>query len=148
VKLRESKWIWNLWPPFVGLGISIEEVSSDFRYVRVRLKKRPWNVNYFGTQFGGGIFSMTDGVHMLMLVKSLPRDFRIWDKSASIDYLKRGQTDLIAEFKLTEEQLQEIQSKMAHENKIDWSATVEIKNLDGTVVARVVRVLSIKKKIE
>jgi acyl-coenzyme A thioesterase PaaI-like protein len=146
MKLRESKFIWNLWPPFLGLGIVIEEVSADSRYVRVRLKKRPWNVNYFGTQFGGAIFSMTDGIHMVMLVKNLPKGLRVWDKSASIEYLKKGQSDLIAEFKITAKELEDIQQTILEKQKMDWSASIDIIDTEGTTVARVTRILSIKQK--
>ncbi len=46
----------NIWPPFWGAGISIENISSDFQEVSVILKDRFWNRNANRTQYGGSIF--------------------------------------------------------------------------------------------
>lgn len=146
MKLRSLRFIWNLWPPFVGLGISVKEISKDYKKVTMVLKKRPWNVNYFGTQYGGGIFSMTDGVHMLMLVRNLPKKYRIWDKSASIEYLKRGKTTLTAEFVITDQDIEFIEREMAEKSALDWVATVDVFDANGQTIAQVTRTLSIKLK--
>lgn len=147
MKLRSFSFVWNFWPPFIGLGISIKEISKDYKKVVVILKKRPWNVNYFGAQYGGGIFAMTDGVHMLMLIRNLPKKYRIWDKSANIEYLKRGLTNLTAEFILTDQDLQLIEKEVTEKSKMDWEANVDIKDSDGQIVAKVRRTLSIKLKV-
>lgn len=146
MKLRNFRFIWNFWPPFLGLGIKIKSVSKDNKKVTVILKKRPWNVNYFGVQYGGGIFSMTDGIHMLMLVQNLPKKYRIWDKSASIEYIKKGRTNLYADFILTDEDLVLIQKEVSEKSKMDWERTVDIKDDSEQIVARVNRKLSIKLK--
>lgn len=144
MKLREFAFFWNLWPPFLGLGLAIKKIAPDFRSVRVVLKKRPWNVNYFGSQYGGGIFAMTDGIHMLMLIRNLPRKYRIWDKAANIIYLKRGHTQLYADLNITEEDLVYIQNTVTEDLPLDWVANVEIKDEHGQIVAKVERTLSIK----
>lgn len=144
MKLRNYSFFWNLWPPFLGLGISIKKISNDFKNVKVILKKRPWNANYFGAQYGGGIFAMTDGVHMLMLVRNLPKNYRIWDKAASIVYLKRGLTELSADFKITDEDLEFIKNQVKHKSSLDWETKIDIKDDTGQVVAQVERTLSIK----
>jgi hypothetical protein len=50
----------NLWPPFRGAGIRVTHVSADYREVDVALKLGLLNRNYFGTQFGGSLYAMTD----------------------------------------------------------------------------------------
>lgn len=146
MKLRSLPFIWNLWPPFIGLGIGVKSISKDYRSVVTVLKKRFWNANYFGTQYGGGIFAMTDGVHMLMLVRNLPKQYRIWDKSATIEYLKLGKTTLTANFVINDDDLNFIQTEMAQKESMDWAATVDIHDADGQTVAQVTRVVSIKHK--
>lgn len=146
MKLRNLTCLWNLWPPFLGMGISIKGVSDDFKNVTIILKKRPWNVNYFGAQYGGGIFSMTDGVHMLMLIRNLPKNYRIWDKSADIEYLKRGLSNLTAEFTISDEDIDFIQKEITEKSAIDWVKIVEVKDTTGQIVAKVRRTLSIKYK--
>lgn len=136
--------MWKLWPPFLGLGISMRSLSKDYRKVTMVLKKNFWNANYFGTQYGGGIFAMTDGVHVLMLIKNLPKKYSIWDKSAHIDYLKKGLTELTAAFEITAEDIRFIEMEMASKSAMDWVAQVDIVDKQGQVVAKVTRTISIK----
>lgn len=138
---------WNFWPPFLGAGIRIAEVSKDFRYLRVELKRRLWTNNYVGTQFGGSMFSMTDPFYMVMLIVNLGSSYIVWDKSATIRYLKPGKTKLTAEFKLTDEQINEIKSKVDREGKIDHHLVVNIFDTEGVHVAAVDKVLYIRKKL-
>lgn len=95
------KWALNSWPPFWGAGIHIESISADFREVRIRLKLRWWNKNANRTQYGGSIFSLTDPVYALMLMGILGERYYVWDKEASINFIKPGDTDLFAEFRIT-----------------------------------------------
>jgi acyl-coenzyme A thioesterase PaaI-like protein len=137
---------WNFWPPFFGAGIRIGEVSKDFRYVRVELKRRLWTSNYVGTQFGGSMFAMTDPFYMVMLIVNLGANYIVWDKSSSIRYLKPGRTKLTAEFKLSEEQLQEIKSRVDRDGKSDHILSVNIYDTEGVHVAAVEKTLYIRKK--
>ncbi|HSN91984.1 MAG TPA: DUF4442 domain-containing protein, partial [Anaeromyxobacteraceae bacterium] len=43
----------SLYPPFLGAGIRVANVSEDLRTFEVRTALRFWNRNYVGTQFGG-----------------------------------------------------------------------------------------------
>jgi 5-bromo-4-chloroindolyl phosphate hydrolysis protein len=137
---------WNFWPPFFFTGIKIEKRSKDYRYIRSRLKLRFWNANFVGTQYGGLIFSMTDPFYMIMLIKNLGHEYTIWDKAASINYLKPGRTDLFAEFILTEDDIQSIRTSLEEQKKMDWLRRIEVKDLQGEVVAKVEKIISISKK--
>lgn len=137
---------WNFWPPFLGAGIRIREVSADFLYVKVELKRRLWTSNYVGTQFGGSMFAMTDPFYMVMLIVNLGRDYIVWDKSSSIKYLKPGRTQLTAEFKLTRAQISEIKLAVDREGKLDRIMNVSIFDADGVRVAEVEKILYIRRK--
>lgn len=147
IKDRLLGW-WNFWPPFFFSGIKVEKTAKDFRHIVVRLKLRFWNANFVGTQYGGLIFSMTDPFYMIMLIKNLGKHYVVWDKSAHIKYLRPGKTDLIAEFKLSEEDLQQIRDAVEEHGKYEWSRSVEVKDLHGETIAEVHKVVSIKKKVE
>ncbi len=138
--------LWNFWPPFLGAGIRIAEVHDDFRYARVELKRYFWNQNYVGTQYGGSMFAMTDAFYMVMLLKNLGPSYIVWDKSASIRYLKPGKTKLTVEFKLNEQQITEIKTAVEREGKIDYQLTVDIFDTEGVHVAAVDKILYIRKK--
>ncbi len=138
--------LWRFWPPFLGAGISIHVLSDDLRHTQARLKLRFWNRNYVGTQYGGSLFSMTDAVYMVMMLQNLGSQYIVWDKAATIRYLKPGRTDVIADYVLTEEILNSIRKTLETQEKMDWTVKVEIKDKNGEVVAEVDKVLYIRKK--
>lgn len=136
----------NMWPPFRGAGIRIDELSKDYTRCRVSLKFRWWNKNANRTQFGGSIFSMTDPIYPLMFMGILGKDYVVWDKSAEVEYVSPGKKSLHAEFELSDEKINEI--KLATENgeKILPEFLVSIKDQKGKEVAKVKRTLYIRKK--
>lgn len=138
--------LWNFWFPFLGAGIKLNKVSDDLRFVQTKLKLRFWNQNYVGTQYGGSMFSMTDPIYMVMLIQNLGKEYIVWDKAASIRYLKPGKTDVTADFLLTDEILNNIRTTLQAQEKMDWNATVLIKDINGEIIAEVQKVLFIKKK--
>jgi acyl-coenzyme A thioesterase PaaI-like protein len=137
----------NYWPPFFFAGIRVTRITQDIRHIQVKLKLRFWNANYVGTQYGGSIFSMTDPFYMLMLINNLGSEYSVWDKSATIRYLKPGRTDLTAEFLLTEEDLDSIRKNVHENGKMYWIRKIEVKDLNGELIADVDKTLSIKKKL-
>lgn len=139
-------YLWNFWPPFFGAGIKVDSITSDMMNARMRLKKRFWNRNIVGTQYGGSIYSMTDPIYMAMLLHHLNRDYIVWDKSASVKFKKPGKSDLIADFKLTHEELADIKNRLKTEPKIDWERNIQIFDKDQNLVAEVSKVIHIRNK--
>lgn len=138
----------NFWPPFFGAGIKVEEVKSDFRYMRVSLKLHFWNKNYVGTLFGGSLYAMIDPFYMLMLIENLGKNYIVWDKSASIKYLKPGKTKVWATFNLTAEKIEEIKAKLKIESKINEVFYVEIVDINNEIIAKAEKVISIRSKAQ
>ncbi|QIA63916.1 DUF4442 domain-containing protein [Vibrio astriarenae] len=136
----------NIWPPFWGAGIKIISISDDFRQVKMRLKLRWWNKNANRTQYGGSMFSLTDPVYALMLMGILGPKYYVWDKEASINFIKPGGTDLYADFELSQQQLDEIWALTSTGEKCFPEFVVHVKDRSGEVVAEVERKLYIRKK--
>lgn len=137
---------WNFWPPFFFSGIKLIKRTKDYRHVIVKLKLRFWNANYVGTQYGGSMFSMADPIYMVMLIQNLGPEYVVWDKAATIRYLKPGRTDLTAEFNLSDDDLALITSTLQLQDKMEWNRKVQIKDKNGEIVAEVDKILSIKKR--
>lgn len=136
----------NAWPPFLASGIRIEEITPDWRYVRVALHNRPLSRNYVGTLFGGSLFSMTDPFWMIMVLRGLGSDYVVWDKAAEIEFVSPGRSSVIAEFRLTDEHLAELREAAADGAKVlRWFET-DVLAKDGTVVARVRKQLYVRRK--
>ncbi len=144
-----AKWlkrILNLWPPYLGSGIRVLEFSDDWRYVKVKLKKGKLNTNYFGTAYGGSLFSMTDPFYVLMLSNLLGRDYIVWDKGASIKYIAPGTTHVFCEFNLSEKLIDEIKQHADNNEKHEPEFEVDVFDLNGNIVAKVFKKIYIKRK--
>ena len=139
------KFLW-LWPALLGTGIRVVSVAKDFSCLTVQLKTRFWNQNYFGTHYGGSLFSMTDPFYALMLVHLLGKDFVIWDKSASIKYKIATKKPVFAKFEITPQTLQDLQRKLQQQNTVEPSFSIAIKDADDNTVALVERTLHIRRK--
>ena len=131
----------NLWPPLLGAGIRVRRMDAALRAIDVEMKMRAWNRNYVGAHFGGSLFAMTDPFYMMMVMENLGDGFVVWDKAASIRFRRPGQGTMRAQFRLTEERLDEIRSAVEREGRVDVRFAVEVKDANGTVVAEVERVL-------
>ena len=136
----------NLWPPFMGAGIRITHIAPDMRAIDVEMRLRFWNANYVGTHFGGSLFAMTDPFYMLMLMANLGRDYIVWDKAATIRYKRPGKEKVRAEFRLAENQIEEIREQLKTLPKHEPVFSVEVKDKAGVVIAQVEKVLHVRKK--
>lgn len=136
----------NLWPPFRGAGIRIDELSSDYQTCRVSLKFRWWNKNANRTQFGGSMFAMSDPIYPLMLMGILGHEYVVWDKAAEIEYIAPGKTRLLAEFFLTDAQIQAVRDATKTGEKMFPKYEILITDVHGTEVAKIRRTLYIRKK--
>jgi acyl-coenzyme A thioesterase PaaI-like protein len=136
----------NIWPPFWGAGIKILSISHDFREVKVRLKLRWWNKNANRTQYGGSIFSLTDPVYALMLMGILREEYYVWDKEASINFIKPGKSDLFAQFRITQPMLDEILSTTSSGDKSFPQFKTHVVDANGEIVSTIERKLYVRKK--
>ena len=137
----------NLWPPLLFAGIRIRHIGDDFRAVNVELRERFYNRNYVGCHFGGSLFAMTDPFWMMMVMRNLDRSYTVWDKSATIDFLRPGRGTVRAEFRLTEAALDDIRANTAvADAKYLKTFSVDILDRDAAVVARVTKTLHIRRK--
>jgi hypothetical protein len=132
--------------PFLGAAIKPICIQKDFRYIKVAMKLTFYNKNYMGTQFGGSLYAMVDPWYMLMLKKNLGDDYIVWDKAATIHFRKPGMGKVEAEFKLTQETLDEVKSQLESTTKMDKVFKVLILDESGKLIAEVDKVLYIRKK--
>lgn len=138
----------NYYGPFLGAGVKLKELTKDYRYAKVSMPLTFYNKNYMGTQFGGSLYAMVDPWYMLMLIKNLGKEYIVWDKGANIRFKKPGRGTVSAEFKLTQEIIDEIKAHVDQHIKMDYTFKVEIKDEEGTLICEVDKVVYIRKKSE
>lgn len=136
----------NIYPPYLGAGIKVEEISKDRRYLRVKLKLRFYNRNYVGTQFGGSIYSMTDPHFMYLLLNNLGSEYVVWDKGAVIDFVKPGKTHVIAEFRIDDQILNTVKENTKDGQKYIFDLPAAVVDLNGELIAKVTKTLYVRKK--
>lgn len=136
----------NLWPPLFFSGIRAKSISHDYRHIEVSLKLHWYNRNYFGTHFGGSLFSMTDPWYLLMFTKNLGRDYFVWDKQASIEFISPGRGRVTAKFNIDDAILEDVKAHTANGEKYLPQFHVEIFDEEQKLVARVHRTVYVRRK--
>lgn len=88
---------------------------------------------------------MCDPMYMLMLLNILGNDFIVWDKAASIEYLRPGRTKVTAVFHIPDELVASLQAMEPNEKRV-FDLHVDVKDTDGAVVARVTKTEYVNRK--
>lgn len=138
--------MFNIYPPYVGAGIRVDEIADDYRSMRVSMKLRVFNRNYVGTHFGGSLYSMVDPHLMLLLMNRLGGDYVVWDQAATIRFLKPGRGTVRAHFTVSDAEVRAIEEATAQgaAHRPTWD--VDIVDAEGDVVASVHKTLYVRRK--
>lgn len=136
----------NLYPPLIGAGIKVKDTSDDMTSITVELKLTWWNRNVVGVQFGGSLYMMTDPFFMAILMMNLGKDYIVWDKSAEIEFLRPGKTNVTGHFHIPREEIDRIKAAADAGEKVLPFFSVDIVDTKGEIVARVKKGLYVRKK--
>lgn len=136
--------IFALYPPFLGAGIRVKNVSPDMRSLDVHLLELPWTRNIHGTQFGGSIYAMTDAFYAYMLQVSLGNAYVAWDKAAHIRFRRPGHGTLKAEFRLQNDDIARVRRDVDAHGKTDATFVVHVRDARGNVVAEIEKHVTVK----
>ena len=141
-----DRWKFNLFPAYRGSGARVLSISADYREIRVKIPLNWRTKNYVGTIYGGSMYAGIDPIYMLMLIKNLGGEYIVWDKAATIRFKRPGKETLFAEFKLTQEELDEIKKVLQIQKSVDRIYNVELKDKNGKVHCIVEKTLYIADK--
>ena len=89
---------------------------------------------------------MCDPWFVFLLVRHLGPAYVVWDKAASIEFLKPGRGRVTATFHVPPETVEEIRAAADRDGKTEPVLTVDVVADDGEVVARVTKTLWVKRK--
>ena len=145
-KSRVLRWKFNIFPAYRGTGGRVQYIADDFHEVRIRLPLSWRSRNYVGTIFGGSMFGATDPMYMLMLINILGKDFVVWDKAASIKFVRPGKSTIYAHFVLTQDYVTTVKSEVTAAGEKDYLLEVQLKDAEGQVIAVVQRTVYIATK--
>ena len=136
----------NLYPPYLGAGVSVTHLADDYTSVTVELRLRRYNQNYVGTHFGGNLFAMTDPFYMLMLINQLGPAYNVWDQKSEITFVKPGRGTVRAHMEVTPARVEAIRVATAGGVKHFATFEVDIVDADRAVVATVHKTVYVREK--
>jgi acyl-coenzyme A thioesterase PaaI-like protein len=125
----------NAWPTFAAQKVTVESIAADWSEAVVRLDLTPENGNYFGTAFGGSLFSMIDPFIVILLAKQLGPDYLVWDKVVEIDFVRPGTGPVTATVQIPLGAIDEIRAATAAGEKLLRWFEVPLLAENGSVVA-------------
>ncbi len=142
---RKLRWGFNLVPAFRGTGARVTYIAEDFREALVRLPLNWRTRNYVGTIFGGSLYGAVDPMYMILLIKILGPGYTVWDKAATIRFVKPGRSTLYARFAIEEEEITTIKRLLETAPSIDRVYRVDLTDASGAVHATAEKTIYIRK---
>jgi hypothetical protein len=136
----------NLFPAYRGTGGWITYIARDWSEIRICVPLSWRTRNYVGTIYGGSLYGAVDPVYMIMLIRMLGPKYIVWDKAASIRFLRPGRTTLQATFSIDPQSAASIRTELAQQTKTERTFIVELKDSAGVVHALVEKRLHIARR--
>lgn len=133
----------SLFGPYVGAAVKIHILDKNT--VESVMELIPTNTNYVGTHFGGSLYSMCDPFFMFILIENLGPDYIVWDKGATIDFVKPGRGTVRARFQISAEEIEDIRKVVKEKRKTEREYLCEVRDEAGTLIAKVKKLLYIRR---
>jgi hypothetical protein len=145
-RTRLTRWGFNLHPTYWSTGARIAYIAGDWHEVHIKLPLSWRTRNYVGTIFGGSMYSAVDPIYMIMLIKRLGPEYVVWDKGATVRFLRPGRSTLFARFVVGVEFVEAIRAELASAPKLERTLKIDLTDADGAVHATVEKVLHINRR--
>ncbi|WP_199118887.1 DUF4442 domain-containing protein [Pedobacter sp. ASV28] len=149
VSEKTLKWALSLYPPLLFQRIWVRKFHPGFRGVDVKITNSFLNRNYNGSIFGGTIYAATDPFYAILFDQLMQRKghkCRVWLKSASIQYLKPGLTNLYFTLTITDEMIKEAEASLNEYGKFVKAYPMELFNKQGELCATVMNEVYLRTK--
>ena len=117
MKISENafKWCMRLYPPFLLQRIWVQQISSNFKEIQVKINRCLATSNFGKATFGGTIVSAIDPFHALLIGQILRnKNYKVtvWLKCSSIKFLKPAKSDLFFTITISESEIVEIENEL------------------------------------
>ena len=145
-KGRLFRLLFNLSPMYKNTGGKLIKVSDDLHYIKIQLLFNYKTRNYVGTIYGGHMYSSVDGIYVIQLIHILGDNYIVWDKSAKIKFKRPANKTLFADFKISDELIEQIKNDIEKDKKKDYNLFVNLTDENGNIYAQVEKVIYIASK--
>ncbi len=144
---RRTRLLLNFYPPFLFQRIRVVELSDDYCYARLVVKRSLFNRNLNGTIFGGSISSAADPIHAILFWQALALRglrARAWTRSANVRFERPGDTDLTLEFRIEDAALADAEAAVRAGERFVRTFPIDVVGRDGVRRARAEAEVSIQ----
>lgn len=136
----------NSWPTLSAQKIQVTSIADDWSRAVIRLDLTDENSNYFGTAFGGSLFSMIDPFVVILLANQLGDAYAVWDKVVEIDFVRPGTGPVTATVEMPADVVDEVRAATTDGEKLLRWFEVPLLAEDGSVVAVQRRQIYVRKR--
>ena len=148
--IRNRGWIsetraLELYPPFFLMRVKVVEVSEGWRQIRLRLPLNAFSRNPGGAMFGGYQAAVADPVAALACARVFP-GYDVWTRELSVDFRRRGSTDLELRFDFPPDQEITIGEQLESRGSSTPSFEYGFHLADGTLCTAVRSVVAIRPR--
>lgn len=143
------KWLMRLYPPMLLQRIWVQKIHKGFKGADIKINRSLFTLNFGKAIFGGTIFSATDPFYAILfsqILKHKGYNITVWLKSASIQYLKPGRTDLHFSITITDEMIKELESELNNNGVFVKTYPIEVYSKNGELCAVAKNEIYIRKK--
>lgn len=140
------RWRFNFFPAYRRTGARICFVSSDWKEVHIKLSLKWSTRNYVGTVFGGSLYGAVDPIYMIQLIMILNGKYVVWDRSATIKFIKPVTQTVKARFLITDHLIEQIEEKMKTDKEYIFDLSVEFQDKNGKIYALVIKQMYVADK--
>lgn len=140
IKAFWLKWLLRFYPPLLLQRIWVRDIAKDFKSAKVKINLSLLNRNYNRSIFGGTLFSATDPFYPVLfhqLFSHKGYNVIAWSKSAGIQFIKPGDSDLFFEVKISDDDIAEAENILNTEGKFMKFFLIEIFNKSGELCVAV-----------
>ena len=136
---RQMRWAFNFWPCIWCTGSRVEFIAGDFKELHVSIKLNIRTRNRVGTVYGGSIYSSVDPYFMLLFMEILGRDYVVWDKGASMKFVRPIVEKVKCRFLITDELIAEVKQKVADHGDSTFALPLKTADANGTAYATITK---------
>ncbi len=151
MKVSENllKWVMRFYPPLLVQRIWVQKIYPGFKGADIKINKSLFTLNFGNAIFGGTIYSATDPFYALLFSQIMAHKghkVSVWLKSASIQFLKPGRTDLYYTIVINDEMIQEAEKELLQSGVFVKTYRIEIYSKAGQLHAVANNEIHIRKK--
>src|SRR5262249_14116785 len=103
--------------------------------------------NKVGTVYGGSIYSSVDPYYMLLFMQILGKDYVVWDKAASVKFVRPIIEKVRCRFAVTNELIDQVRQKIIEKGEYTFDLPLTYEDSEGSVYAVFTKTVYVASKM-